>query len=104
MAVTTQRNEETTELAALRARLEAWRQTRGGPGRRIPDEFWGAAARIAQMEGVAETAETLQMDQVRLGGLVDGWGTHVEEAPPPASRPRSWSWSLERSSVPLRAW
>ena len=63
-----------TEVAHLLARtqdeLAEWRRTHGGPGRRIPEELWAAAAEVAREQGVAPTARRLRLRAERLEQLV----------------------------------
>lgn len=64
-------------LEETRRALATWRQRSGGPGRRIPEALWAAAAEVARVEGVRETARALRLDEARLGVLA-GAGARVE--------------------------
>lgn len=57
-------------LAGTRQELEVWRKKHGGRGRRIPEELWSRAARVARTEGVYETARALRLDYERLKGRI----------------------------------
>jgi hypothetical protein len=54
------------ELDELGARLAAWREAHGGRGSRIPEELWKDAVRVAQVEGVSETAKALRLSNEGL--------------------------------------
>jgi hypothetical protein len=54
------------QIDGARQRLERWRREHGGTGRAIPEELWDEAARVAQAEGIAETARALRLDRYRL--------------------------------------
>ncbi len=56
-------------LEAMRRALASWRAESGGPGRRIPEALWAAAAKVARVNGVRETARALRLDEARLGML-----------------------------------
>jgi hypothetical protein len=58
--------DETRGLGTVRRRLERWRRDHGGPGRRIPEEFWQLAAEVARVEGVEATARELRLSASRL--------------------------------------
>lgn len=60
------------ELAAARGRFEQWRNRHGGRGRRIPEPLWIEAARVAQVEGVYQTARALRLKLERLEDRVGG--------------------------------
>lgn len=57
-------------FTATRREFELWRKKHGGKGRRIPEELWSRAARMARREGVYETARALRLDYERLKGRV----------------------------------
>ena len=50
--------EETAGVAALRRRIECWRETRV-KRTRMPEELWAAATVLARAHGVARVARTL---------------------------------------------
>lgn len=54
------------EHNTLLVRLEKWRQTNDGAGRRIPDEFWSEAATAAKQYGVRAVADFLRLDYYKL--------------------------------------
>jgi hypothetical protein len=62
--------DETRGMRGVRRRLERWRRSHGGPGRRIPEEFWQMAVGLARVEGVESTARALRLDAGRLGERV----------------------------------
>jgi hypothetical protein len=57
-------------LGKVRSRLERWRARYGGPGRRIPEDLWSAAAEIARVEGVEPTARALRLREQSLSERV----------------------------------
>lgn len=60
---------QTTGLVGLERvekKLSTWRGRHGGRGRRIPEELWRAAAEVAALAGVNETARVLGVDRERL--------------------------------------
>ena len=62
--------DETRGMRGVRRRLQRWRRSYGGPGRRIPEEFWQMAVGLARVEGVEATARALRLDAGRLGERV----------------------------------
>ena len=50
--------EEAAGAAALRRRIERWRETRG-KRTRMPEELWAAATALARAHGVSRVARTL---------------------------------------------
>jgi len=58
--------DETRGMRGVRRRLQGWRRSHGGPGRRIPEEFWEMAVELARVEGVKATARALRLDAGRL--------------------------------------
>ena len=56
----------TVELGRVEKKLSIWRERHGGRGRRIPSELWRAAAEVAAVAGVNETARVLGVDRARL--------------------------------------
>jgi uncharacterized protein (UPF0218 family) len=48
-------------------RVEAWRkQEGGGPGKRVPDELWEQAVRVARVDGLTATARATHLNYDRL--------------------------------------
>ena len=65
-------------LEGLRRRFERWRGTHKARSR-IPEAFWGSAARMAGRYGLHRTAKTLRLDYYALKKRVEhGTGTRVE--------------------------
>jgi hypothetical protein len=60
-----------TDLEATRRALASWRREYGGPGRRIPAQFWEQAQELARVHGVTQTARTLRLDEGRLAAMAD---------------------------------
>ena len=56
----------TVELVRVEKQLSRWRARHGGRGRAIPEELWRAAAEVAALAGVKETALVLGVDRARL--------------------------------------
>lgn len=80
------------ELSGVSERVQRWRERHGGPGKRIPQELWTAAAAVARSEGVEATARVLRLREERLAELVselEGEGSaspaFIELGPLPAS-------------------
>ncbi len=53
------------QLQILAQRLKAWRATRT-PGKRIPEDFWKAAADLARVHGLSRTAAALKLSYYDL--------------------------------------
>jgi len=51
---------------SLRDRIEEWRRSSGGKGRKIPEELWVGAMDVARVHGVREAARLLRLDRRRL--------------------------------------
>ena len=66
-------------LGEVRRSLERWRREHGGRGRPIPTDLWNAAAAVARIVGVAETARALRLDRMRLASRVECGGQQVED-------------------------
>jgi hypothetical protein len=64
----------------VRARFEAWRQTRQGKSP-IPDALWSAAAELARKDGVNRTAAELHLDGGKLKRLMGAKATSRKPAP-----------------------
>lgn len=60
----------TVELGRVERQLSSWRERHGGRGRPIPQELWAAAAEVAAVAGVKETARVLGIDRERLARRV----------------------------------
>ena len=73
------RTTATVELCRVEKRVSRWRARHGGRGRRIPEELWSAAAEVAAVAGVNETARVLSIDRKRLSRRV-GVGPSVASA------------------------
>jgi hypothetical protein len=56
----------TVELGRVEKKLSSWRERHGGRGRAIPEALWIAAAEVAAVAGVSETARVLGVDRERL--------------------------------------
>jgi hypothetical protein len=56
----------TVELGRVEKMLSSWRERCGGRGRPIPEELWRAAAEVATVAGVKQTARVLGVDRERL--------------------------------------
>jgi hypothetical protein len=56
----------TAELGRVEKKLSSWRERHGGRGRPIPEQLWRAAADVAALAGVTETARVLGVDRERL--------------------------------------
>lgn len=54
-------------LVELRDRVQAWRRREGGgPGKRVPDELWEQAVRVARVAGLTATARATRLNYDRL--------------------------------------
>jgi hypothetical protein len=51
---------------SVRERIEAWRRSSGGPGRRIPEALWLEAVEVTRIHGVEEASRMLKLDRRRL--------------------------------------
>ena len=60
----------TARLSEVERRLTKWRRLHGGRGRPIPEELWAAAAGVAAVAGVKQTARALGVDRERLARRV----------------------------------
>jgi len=58
------------ELAAVRQRVERWREDHGGRGSRIPEDLWDEAAGLARVAGLWATARALRLNYDRLKSRV----------------------------------
>ena len=56
----------------LRDRIEDWRRSSGGRGRRIPEQLWVEALEVARVHGVRDAARLLRLDRRRLERRVEG--------------------------------
>ena len=54
------------ELGRVEKQLMRWRERHGGRGGRLPEPLWMAAAEVAAIAGVNETARVLGVDRERL--------------------------------------
>jgi hypothetical protein len=63
-------------LIELCERVQAWRaQEGGGPGKRVPEELWERAVRVARVDGLTATARATRLSYDRLkqrSGAQDG--------------------------------
>jgi len=50
------------DLSEVRRRLGAWREVHGGRGRRLPDEVWDAAVRLAGEGNPGTVARALRLN------------------------------------------
>ena len=69
-----------TEVERIRGQLDEWRGQRG-PGQRIPEELWGAAARAAARHGLNRVSRALGLDYYHLkkrSGLGKQKGSRAE--------------------------
>jgi hypothetical protein len=57
---------------SLRDRIEDWRRSSGGRGRRIPEQLWVEAVEVARVHGVRDAARLLRLDRRRLERRVEG--------------------------------
>jgi hypothetical protein len=76
----------TVELCRVEKQLSRWRDRHGGRGRAIPEELWMAAADVAAIAGVNETARVLGVDRARLLRRV---GARPSGAPGVAAKART---------------
>src|SRR5436190_9059247 len=66
MATTsTKSRTEPPQLQSLAQRLKSWRATRT-PGKRIPEDYWKAAAELARVHGLSRTAAALKLSYYDL--------------------------------------
>jgi hypothetical protein len=77
---------------SLRDRIEEWRRSSGGKGRRIPEQLWVDAVEVARVHGVGEAARLLRLDRRRLerrvaGGSGGGLAAEFVEIPSVAVGP-----------------
>ena len=86
------------DLRELSGRFEDWRRRRRGK-LPIPEPLWAAAAELARLHGVCQTAQALRLEYKKLKQLTDGEAgckpvprrralapaTFVELAPPPTA-------------------
>ena len=88
MAITTTDGE--TRLQELSRELDNWRSTQKRPGRRIPEEYWTRAARLAGEFGLRKVHKFLRLQYTDLKCRVEGIaprGKPVARARPVAARP-----------------
>lgn len=71
---------KTLAIDEVRARFEAWRQSRQGKVP-IPDELWSAAIDLARQNGVNQTASELHLDGGKLKRLMAAKATPGKLAP-----------------------
>lgn len=74
----------TVQLGAVERKVSSWRKRHGGRGRRIPEELWSAAADVAAVAGVKETARVLGVDRERLMRRVVARPSNSWDRPAPA--------------------
>jgi len=85
-------------LAALGRRLAAWRRAHGGRGRRLPEEIWDDAVRLAREGDLGAVARALRLRPEALARRVRSTGggpatrrearpSFVEVRPLPVSGP-----------------
>lgn len=67
------------DIQQLQGRLDAWRRSRGGRGRRIPEELWSAAVELGRGGDLRALARALRVSPEQLarraraeGGLMAG--------------------------------
>ncbi|MCP5084020.1 MAG: hypothetical protein GY948_20215 [Alphaproteobacteria bacterium] len=58
-------------LEEVQRQFDAWRRA-GRPGRRIPEELWNSATKLAREMGVNPVVEALHLDYMRLKRRVTG--------------------------------
>jgi hypothetical protein len=73
-----QERELSEDLTRLSEAVAKWRAERGGRGKRIPEELWSEAARVARTDGVWLTAKATRLNYWALRGLK--WATYVRSA------------------------
>ena len=62
----TQSNQFSSEVEAVRRRLDQWRRTRRHKRERIPEALWEAIGRLARGYGVSRSARALGVDYYDL--------------------------------------
>jgi hypothetical protein len=68
-------------MSSLRRRLKRWRVRHGGRGRRIPEDLWAEAIKVASVEGIEVTARELSLDSARLESRIAAIGRgSIEDA------------------------
>lgn len=68
-------SERTAELASVRRGISDWRRQHGGPGKRLPEALWAAAAAVARQCGVSTAARELRLNYRALKNRVSEGGT-----------------------------
>jgi hypothetical protein len=91
---------QTFSIDEVRARFEAWRQTRQGR-EPIPDELWSAAIELARENGINQTAAELHLDGGKLKRLMAGKVTSGKSAPAFVELLRPRAVSLSECSIEL---
>ena len=70
-------------LAEAAERFRAWREATPRP-RRVPEEFWELAAKLASVHGISKTARRLSIDYYRLKHRVAAAAKDAATPPSPA--------------------
>lgn len=96
MAITTTVGE--ARLQELSRELDTWRSTQKRPGRRIPEEYWTRAARLAGEFGLRKVHKLLRLQYTDLKRRVERI-----EARGPMPRPRPTPTIPQATFVELRA-
>lgn len=65
------------DLATVRRRFSDWRRQHGGPGKRLPEGLWAAAAAVARQYGVATAARELRVNYRTLKNRASDSGAEV---------------------------
>jgi len=81
--VRSKRDEVPADLARVRERLKAWRQSRR-PRERIPERLWDAAVKLVGSYGLNRTAATLKLDYYSLKERVQRSAAKNRDATAPA--------------------
>ncbi len=75
----------TSGLVKVQRELSSWRERHGGRGRSIPAGLWTAAAEVAAVQGVNETASALGVSRARLARRLQERSTAPLAASPPSA-------------------
>jgi len=75
------------DVEQLRRRFEEFRSTHAVRSR-LPEELWGAAAKLARRDGIEATAQALDVDRPSLQKWTNRFEPRVEAKPPKPRRQR----------------
>ena len=81
--------EATQRLHALQGEFDRWRQSRRGPGERIPEALWAKAVELSRVLPTSRVAKPLRLSQTALRdrrlGKAAKRAKPAKSAPPPVA-------------------